>query len=342
MWVDGHVLFDVESGASTEYAYFTGTDRPHSMRRNGQAYYYLTDQLGSVAAVADSTGTKRNTYTYDVWGYGSCSEQVGNRLRYTGREYDGATGFYYLRARYYDPATGRFLSEDPLGGLNPYAYAGNNPVSLRDPSGLDEEDGEDDDRHYDCTDPRSPGGRQIVKGEVCDLNEVRNRDDTGTAFAQMLGFFGGSNPGAGGSLLAPGRTSRPRQHNQSQEGPSDGDCYERNKLSSLFGDGLAGDIVSVVEVGSFASVGLDLYATLRKGGGALGTKRVGASGLNMVVRDAARFVGGALGRPKLVGKAIQVSDKLAPAVSTVGWAVAAFSFAYNSTIDIECRLGLIE
>ena len=144
MWVDGHVLFDVESGGATEYAYFTGTDRPHSLRRNGQTYYYLTDQLGSVAAVVDSTGTKRNTYTYDVWGYGSCSEQVGNRLRYTGREYDGATGFYYMRARYYDPSTGCFLSEDPLGGSNPYAYAGNNPVSLRDPSGLDGVDGDQD------------------------------------------------------------------------------------------------------------------------------------------------------------------------------------------------------
>ena len=139
MWVDGHVLFDVEGSTATEYAYFTGTDRPHSMRRNGQTYHYLTDHLGSVVAVVDSAGITKNSCTYDPWGYGSCSEQVGNRLRYTGREYDGATGFYYLRARYYDPATGRFLSEDPLGvfgGLKPYAYAGNNPLRFRDPSGL--------------------------------------------------------------------------------------------------------------------------------------------------------------------------------------------------------------
>ncbi|HEX9285087.1 MAG TPA: RHS repeat-associated core domain-containing protein, partial [Nitrospirales bacterium] len=54
-------------------------------------------------------------------------------------EYDAETQLYYNRARYYDPAVGRFISEDPLGlraGINPYAYAGNDPVNGRDPSGL--------------------------------------------------------------------------------------------------------------------------------------------------------------------------------------------------------------
>jgi hypothetical protein len=42
----------------------------------------------------------------------------------------------YLRARYYDPASGRFLGRDPVPGGNPYAYAGNNPVNFTDPTGL--------------------------------------------------------------------------------------------------------------------------------------------------------------------------------------------------------------
>ncbi len=66
-------------------------------------------------------------------------ESVRNPFRYTGREYDAESGLYYYRARYYDPALGRFLSEDPIGlegGINPYAYVGNDPVNNRDPSGL--------------------------------------------------------------------------------------------------------------------------------------------------------------------------------------------------------------
>jgi RHS repeat-associated protein len=52
-----------------------------------------------------------------------------------------ANGLYYMRARYYDPEVGRFISEDPLGfdggGVNLYVYGGNNPVLMVDPSGLD-------------------------------------------------------------------------------------------------------------------------------------------------------------------------------------------------------------
>jgi RHS repeat-associated protein len=62
-----------------------------------------------------------------------------NSYNYTGRETDGL-GINYYRARYYNPAIGRFLSEDPLGfaggGTNLYAYAGNNPISFRDSFGL--------------------------------------------------------------------------------------------------------------------------------------------------------------------------------------------------------------
>jgi RHS repeat-associated protein len=61
-----------------------------------------------------------------------------NAFQYTGRENDG-TGLYYYRARYYDPETGRFISQDPIGfagGINQYAYVGGNPISFVDPYGL--------------------------------------------------------------------------------------------------------------------------------------------------------------------------------------------------------------
>ncbi len=64
---------------------------------------------------------------------------VGNRYRYTAREWDEETGLYYYRARYYDPTPGRFISEDPIGfggGINFYPYAQNNSVLYNDPIGL--------------------------------------------------------------------------------------------------------------------------------------------------------------------------------------------------------------
>ena len=63
---------------------------------------------------------------------------------YRGEQYDSDLGLYYLRARYYNPTTGRFMSRDPEGGnaINPktlhkYLYAGNNPVRYADPRGRD-------------------------------------------------------------------------------------------------------------------------------------------------------------------------------------------------------------
>jgi RHS repeat-associated protein len=67
------------------------------------------------------------------------ASRVGNRYRFTGREYDAESGLYYYRARMYAPRLGRFLQTDPIGyadGINWYAYCGNNPVILLDPWGL--------------------------------------------------------------------------------------------------------------------------------------------------------------------------------------------------------------
>ncbi len=70
---------------------------------------------------------------------GTAGVQAGaNHFLYCGQYRDSASGLYYLRARWYDPATGQFTSVDPLVALTgqPYSYAGNNPVNGSDPSGL--------------------------------------------------------------------------------------------------------------------------------------------------------------------------------------------------------------
>jgi len=96
--------------------------------------------LETVRALTGPSGERLRTSVYRPFGE-LLSEQGGQQepLRYTGRSLDPASGLYYYRARWYDPALGRFVSEDPLGfqaGINFYAYVGNDPVNGNDPTGL--------------------------------------------------------------------------------------------------------------------------------------------------------------------------------------------------------------
>jgi RHS repeat-associated protein len=106
---------------------FTRTDA------NGTSNY-LTDALGSTVALTDTTGISQLQYSYDPYGSASITGPfTTNSYTYTGRETDGL-GIYYYRARYYNPSTARFISEDPIGiagGINLYAYTGNGFVAIR-------------------------------------------------------------------------------------------------------------------------------------------------------------------------------------------------------------------
>ena len=82
--------------------------------------------------------TVTDTYEYDA--FGNAINKTGatpNNYLYRGEQYDPDLGLYYLRARYYNPATGRFLSVDPLSdeGQRRYQYAAANPVDGMDPNG---------------------------------------------------------------------------------------------------------------------------------------------------------------------------------------------------------------
>ena len=106
--------------------------------------YAVTDPLGTVLALVASDGTIAVSYTYDSWGNvlsvsGDQAVAAANRFTWQGREYSYATGLYNFRARWYDPAAGRWLSKDPIGlegGLNLYEAFGNNPVCFGDYTGL--------------------------------------------------------------------------------------------------------------------------------------------------------------------------------------------------------------
>jgi RHS repeat-associated protein len=99
------------------------------------------DDHGSSRVTVSSVGsTIQDKYSYDAWG--NCTHTSGpdgSLSNFTGKFYDD-TGFLYFNSRYYDPITGRFLTEDPSRqGSNWYAYCQNNPVNRVDPSGLDSE-----------------------------------------------------------------------------------------------------------------------------------------------------------------------------------------------------------
>ncbi|MFT8352782.1 RHS repeat-associated core domain-containing protein [Clostridium saccharoperbutylacetonicum] len=88
--------------------------------------------------MTDKNQQVKNEYCYDAF----CNvlhgkEDVHNRLTYTGQQFDGVTGQYYLRARFYNPVIGRFIQEDIYrgDGLNLYSYCSNNPTLYYDPSG---------------------------------------------------------------------------------------------------------------------------------------------------------------------------------------------------------------
>ena len=109
-----------------------------AFRRGQELSYYHRDEQLSTVFVTDGHRNVQNSYQYDAFGIPlETTEQLNNRIRYTGQQYDELTEQYYLRARYYNPVAGRFMQEDVYqgDGLNLYAYCGNNPVVYDDPSG---------------------------------------------------------------------------------------------------------------------------------------------------------------------------------------------------------------
>ncbi len=153
-----HVVAETDKNGTLQksYVYGPGIDNALAMTvhagPSAGTYYYLIDHLGTVHALANTNGVIVESYKYDAWGrvlgvydgngapIANQQSAIGNSILWQGREYSWKTGLYYFRARWYDPITGRWLSNDPIGisgGLNQYVFCYNNPVNFVDPAGLD-------------------------------------------------------------------------------------------------------------------------------------------------------------------------------------------------------------
>ncbi len=149
----GKVVRSISNGTVTDFFY--DNYGLSSIRHNGVNYFVRKNVLGDVTHIYDTSGNLQAQYVYDAWGNHRVLKADGtedinlqsigniNPIRYRGYYYDTETKLYYLKARYYDPEAGRFISADStqflepntVNRLNLYAYCGNNPVMNVDPTG---------------------------------------------------------------------------------------------------------------------------------------------------------------------------------------------------------------
>jgi RHS repeat-associated protein/uncharacterized repeat protein (TIGR01451 family) len=154
------VIVATTDGASTYYVQVGG--QILAQEEAGAWAYVLPDHLGSVRQLADADGQVTLAQSFDPFGVlleanGSGASEFG----YTGEWWGSYMELLFLRARHYDPASGRFISKDVFPGhpdspqsLNGWSYVGNNPLKYTDPSGLIYIEG----WGYTCDDPAVVNG----------------------------------------------------------------------------------------------------------------------------------------------------------------------------------------
>ena len=140
-WPLAQVLVETTGTGVVTYTY--GNGLIDQTRAGSGSHFYLADGQLSTRQLTNAAGSVTDTYTFDAFGVTLTSTgSTPNAYLYVGEQLDPNLGFYYLRARYYNQTTGRFLTTDPEEGnifdpisLHRYLYANANPVDNRDPSG---------------------------------------------------------------------------------------------------------------------------------------------------------------------------------------------------------------
>jgi RHS repeat-associated protein len=150
---DGNLVGKTVDGVRTDFALDVAADLPEVIytsggnrylhlpgmimteNAEGEVRYLLSDGLGSIRQVVDETGQVVASYEYDPYG-NPMQTSGGDPYGYTGEWWENEVGLLHLRARWYSPETGTFISKDPSElEQNPYQYAASNPIRNVDPSG---------------------------------------------------------------------------------------------------------------------------------------------------------------------------------------------------------------
>ena len=135
------VVKEYNGNGTVKASYFLGATGRQAIKVDGAWYIYLRDTHGSMTGLVDQAGNRVATYESDPYGEPIVDQgTVYNPYRWNGEPLDAESGLTYMRNRYYQASTGRFIQRDPIsyaGGLNLYSYCGGDPVNLSDPSGLE-------------------------------------------------------------------------------------------------------------------------------------------------------------------------------------------------------------
>ena len=135
LWDGDYVAGELDATGNISKKYFYGMD----MLSDDSGNNYIYDIHGSVTNVLNSRDTETKEYEYNAFGKieNETNQSTSNPWQYCGEYKDNETGLIYLRNRYYDPETGRFINEDPIrSGGNWYSYCDGNPIMFFDLSGL--------------------------------------------------------------------------------------------------------------------------------------------------------------------------------------------------------------
>ncbi|WP_053955207.1 RHS repeat-associated core domain-containing protein [Inediibacterium massiliense] len=138
-----HVILETNKDHLVIARYVRGINYISRIDSQDHHSYYLYNGHGDVVQTVSEAGNIENEYNYDIFGKVTLSkEKYTNPIRYAGEFFDEEAGLYYLRARYYNPYIGRFISEDSYWGedtnplsLNLYTYCYNDPMNYIDPTG---------------------------------------------------------------------------------------------------------------------------------------------------------------------------------------------------------------
>jgi len=133
-----NVLMETDASNTPQNYYIYGLGLISRIDGNNQTRYYHDDFRGSTIAITDANANITHQYQYDDYGnILQIQETDFNPFRYVGKfgvMYEDES-LYFMRARYYDPEIGRFISEDPIWSTNLHPYAGNNPIIFTDANG---------------------------------------------------------------------------------------------------------------------------------------------------------------------------------------------------------------